>query len=74
MSYLDEAVVKLEVLMHEHGLSDDVQDSIGAFFREKVLESFRNGVEKGGKQAGETRRPRNDKPAPRKWRPAKRTR
>jgi hypothetical protein len=52
-----------------------VQDSIGTFFREKVLESFRNGVEKGSKQAGDTRsRPRSDKPAPRKWRPARRTR
>lgn len=73
MSYLDEALVKLEVLMHEQGLRDDVQDSIGTFFREKVLESFRNGVEKGSKQAGD-RRPRSDKPAPRKWRPARRTR
>jgi len=75
MSYLDAALVRLEELMHEHGLSEDVQDSIGTFFREKVLESFKNGVEKGSKQAGDTRReaPRSDKPAPRKaWRPARR--
>lgn len=68
MSYLDTVAAKLEDLMQTHGLETQVRERIGAFFREKVLESFRNGVEKGGARSTS----RNDKPT-RKG-PARRTR
>ena len=58
MSYLETVAGKLEDLMRTHGLDNEVRERIGAFFREKVLESFRNGVEKGGARSTS----RNDKP------------
>lgn len=68
MSYLETVAEKLEDLMRTHGLETQVRDRIGAFFREKVLESFRNGVEKGRVKST----PRNQRPT-RKG-PARKTR
>lgn len=57
------------------GLTEAQREEITAYVKEHVLQSYRNGVEKGRSQEAHTGAPQTTKPAPRKaWRPAKRTR
>jgi hypothetical protein len=71
MGYLQEFAAKLEELLHTRGLTEAQRDKIIAYVKEHVLQSYRNGVEKGRAESASS----NTKPAPRKaWRPAKRTR
>lgn len=75
MGYLQEFAAKLEELLRTRGLTEAQREEITAYVKEHVLQSYRNGVEKGRSQEAHTGAPQNAKPAPRKaWRPAKRTR
>lgn len=76
MSYLETVAAKLEELMRTRGFSEETRHDIETFFREKVLESFRNGVEKGSTRAEAQRgAAQSTKPAPRRaWKPTGRTR
>jgi hypothetical protein len=68
MGYLQIFGEKLEELMRTRGLGEAQREEIAAYVKETVLQSFRNGVEKGRAEKGA---PRNAKPT---RRPAKRTR
>ena len=71
MGYLQVFGAKLEELLRAHGLSEAQCEDIVSYVKETVLQSYRNGVEKGSAESA----PRSEKPAPRKtWKPAKRTR
>jgi hypothetical protein len=50
-------VAKLEELMRTRGLTEEHREEIGAFVKKHVLESYRNGVEKGRREQDEKCRP-----------------
>jgi hypothetical protein len=75
MGYLQEFGAKLEELLRTRGLTEAQCEEITAYVKEHVLQSYRNGVEKGRAENA----PQSTKPAPRQksgmaWRPARRTR
>ena len=75
MGYLQVFGTKLEELLRAHGLTEAQCEDIVTYVKETVLQSYRNGVEKGSAESA----PRSEKPAPRQksgmaWKPAKRTR
>ena len=57
MGYLQDFVATLEELMRTRGLTEEHRQEIGAYVRKHVLESYRNGVEKGRQEGDEKRRP-----------------
>lgn len=70
MGYLQVFGDKLDELMRTRGFTEAHREEIAAYVKETVLQSFRNGVEKGRAE----RAPQSTKPAPRQRRPARRTR
>lgn len=75
MGYLQEFAAKLEELLRTRGLSEAQREEIIAYVKEHVLQSYRNGVEKGRSQEAHTGAPQTTKPASRKeWKPTRRTR
>ena len=79
MGYLQEFAAKLEELLRTRGLTEAQREEIIAYVKEHVLQSYRNGVEKGRSQEAHTGAPQNAKPAPRQksgmaWKPTRRTR
>lgn len=62
---------KLEELLRTRGLTEAQREEVIAYVKEHVLQSYRNGVEKGRNDSA----PSNDKPAPRKaLKPTQKTR
>ena len=71
MGYLQVFGAKLEELLRTHGLSEAQCEEIIAYVKDIVLQSYRNGTEKGRSESA----PQSTKPAPRKaWKPTRRTR
>ena len=70
MGYLQVFGAKLEELLRTHGLTEAQCEDIVSYVKETVLQSYRNGVEKGSAESA----PQNEKPARRRREPAKRTR
>lgn len=71
MGYLQEFAAKLEELLRTRGLTEAQREEIIAYVKEHVLQSYRNGVEKGRVENA----PQSNKPAPRRaWKPTRRTR
>ena len=71
MGYLQEFAAKLEELLRTRGLSEAQREEITAYVKEHVLQSYRNGVEKGRAENA----PQSTKPASHNaWKPTRRTR
>jgi hypothetical protein len=70
MGYLQVFGAKLEELLRTHGLTEAQCEDIVTYVKETVLQSYRNGVEKGSAAKGA---PQKTTPASQR-RPVKRTR
>ena len=65
MSYLETLAGTFDEILRTRGLTEAQREEITAFVKEKVLESFRNGLEKGRAKAQphqKTTAPGNRKP------------
>jgi hypothetical protein len=57
MGYLQIFGGKLDELLRTHGMGDAARANVVAYVKDIVLESYRNGVEKGRQERDEKRRP-----------------